>query len=204
MEATYVEEVHCVALHPSGTMLAAGFQDKLRLMTVLVDELKCVCREACMLCGRGSGRRMRCQRSALDHCRLIKIAGVPGMHGMGKELSALSQMSLASTHRAVNFPKYLSLYVGTRRQLKEFNIKGCREVRFSCGGAVFAAANGTSVHLYATYTCELLGVMRCAFGSFSSAISRSNEQMQGPIYCSLRVARRPCPAEDEVEVSGKI
>ena len=40
VEAAYVEEVHCVALHPSATLLAAGFQDKLRLMTVLVDELK--------------------------------------------------------------------------------------------------------------------------------------------------------------------
>lgn len=40
IEATYVEEAHCVALHPSGTLLAAGFQDKLRLMTILVDEFK--------------------------------------------------------------------------------------------------------------------------------------------------------------------
>lgn len=47
------------------------------------------------------------------------------------------------------------------RPLKEFNIKGCREVRFSRGGASFAATNGTTVHVYATYTCELLGVIRC-------------------------------------------
>ena len=53
IEATYVEEVHCVALHPSGTLLVAGFQDKLRLMTVLVDELKCVGKETCMAFQKG-------------------------------------------------------------------------------------------------------------------------------------------------------
>ena len=75
----------------------------------------------------------------------------------------------------MNFVGKHLLYAGARRQLKEFNIKGCREVRFSCGGAVFAAANGTSVHLYATYTCELLGVMRCACSRVSSSISLGNE-----------------------------
>lgn len=117
-------------------------------------------------------------------------------------------MSLASTLGEVNFLGEPSLCVGTRRQLKEFNIKGCREVRFSCGGAVFAAANGTSVHLYATYTCELLGVMRCVCGSdcgsVPSDVSRSNKKMRGPTYCSLRVARSPCPEKDEVEGCGKI
>jgi cilia- and flagella-associated protein 57 len=44
--------------------------------------------------------------------------------------------------------------------LKEFGIKGCKEARFSHGGQYFAAANGTTVQLHATYTCEPLGIIR--------------------------------------------
>jgi hypothetical protein len=36
----FVEELHCVALHPAAGFLLVGFQDKLRLYTVLEDELK--------------------------------------------------------------------------------------------------------------------------------------------------------------------
>jgi cilia- and flagella-associated protein 57 len=46
------------------------------------------------------------------------------------------------------------------RVLKEFGIKGCKEARFSRGGQAFAAANGTTVQLHATYTCEPLGIIR--------------------------------------------
>lgn len=37
----FVEELHCVAAHPAAGLLLAGFQDKLRLYTVLEDELRC-------------------------------------------------------------------------------------------------------------------------------------------------------------------
>jgi hypothetical protein len=38
--ANFVEELHCVAVHPAAGLLLVGFQDKLRLYTVLEDELK--------------------------------------------------------------------------------------------------------------------------------------------------------------------
>jgi hypothetical protein len=38
----FVEELHCVAAHPAAGLLLVGFQDKLRLYTVLEDELKWV------------------------------------------------------------------------------------------------------------------------------------------------------------------
>ncbi|XP_022254877.1 cilia- and flagella-associated protein 57-like, partial [Limulus polyphemus] len=37
---TFQEEVYCVALHPSGLFLVAGFKDKLRVLTVLIDDLR--------------------------------------------------------------------------------------------------------------------------------------------------------------------
>ncbi|XP_076326508.1 cilia- and flagella-associated protein 57-like [Tachypleus tridentatus] len=37
---TFQEKVYCVALHPSGLFLVAGFKDKLRVLTVLIDDLR--------------------------------------------------------------------------------------------------------------------------------------------------------------------
>ncbi|KAK1931919.1 Cilia- and flagella-associated protein 57 [Phytophthora citrophthora] len=79
------EDALCVAFHPSGLHVAVGFTDKLRMLNVLMDDI---------------------------------------------------------------------------RSCREFAIKGCREVRFSNGGQFFAAANNNVVHVYATYTGELLAVLR--------------------------------------------
>lgn len=68
-----------VAMHPSGLQVVVGFVDKLRLLNVLMDDL---------------------------------------------------------------------------REVKEFAIKACAEVRFSNGGHCFAAANGAIVQLYSTYRGE--------------------------------------------------
>ncbi|ETK90168.1 hypothetical protein L915_06001 [Phytophthora nicotianae] len=79
------EDALCVAFHPSGLHVAVGFTDKLRMLNVLMDDI---------------------------------------------------------------------------RSCREFTIKGCREVRFSNGGQFFAAANSNVVHVYATYTGELVSVLR--------------------------------------------
>lgn len=40
----YQVDVNTVALHPSGIFVAVGFNDQLRLMEILLDDLKvCVC-----------------------------------------------------------------------------------------------------------------------------------------------------------------
>lgn len=82
---SFPEEAHSVALHPSGLHVLVGFSDKLRLMNILMDDV---------------------------------------------------------------------------RAFKEFPIKACRECRFSNGGHLFAAVNGTAVFLYATYTCEAITSLR--------------------------------------------
>uniref|UniRef100_H3GFR1 Uncharacterized protein n=1 Tax=Phytophthora ramorum TaxID=164328 RepID=H3GFR1_PHYRM len=79
------EDALTVAFHPSGLHVVVGFADKLRMLNVLMDDI---------------------------------------------------------------------------RSCREFAIKGCREVRFSHGGQFFAAANNNVVHVYATYTGELVAVLR--------------------------------------------
>lgn len=37
---TFQDEAFSVALHPNGLLMLVGFEDKLRLMTVLMDDLK--------------------------------------------------------------------------------------------------------------------------------------------------------------------
>ncbi|KAL4160416.1 hypothetical protein PRNP1_000984 [Phytophthora ramorum] len=54
----------------------------------------------------------------------------------------------------------LNVLMDDIRSCREFAIKGCREVRFSHGGQFFAAANNNVVHVYATYTGELVAVLR--------------------------------------------
>ncbi|RLN86703.1 hypothetical protein BBJ28_00010446 [Nothophytophthora sp. Chile5] len=79
------EDALSVAFHPSGLHVVVGFADKLRLLNVLMDDI---------------------------------------------------------------------------RSCRDFSIKCCREVRFSHGGQFFAAANNNVVHVYATYTGELVAVLR--------------------------------------------
>lgn len=43
---------------------------------------------------------------------------------------------------------------------REFAVKQCCEVRFSTGGHLFAAVNGTTVHVYNTYTVENVATLR--------------------------------------------
>jgi len=75
---TFTEEAHSVAFHPSGTMLLVGFSDKLRLFSLLMDDMRLV---------------------------------------------------------------------------RELAVKNCRECRFAHGGQYFAAANGNTVQVFASYTC---------------------------------------------------
>ena len=46
---------------------------------------------------------------------------------------------------------------GDIRAYDEFNIKLCRELRFSTGGQYFAAVSNNVIQLYNTYTCEPVG-----------------------------------------------
>jgi len=50
------------------------------------------------------------------------------------------------------------------RLLREIGIKSCREVRFSHGGAFFAAANNAAVQVYGSYTADIVGNLRHGLG----------------------------------------
>jgi WD40 repeat protein len=46
------------------------------------------------------------------------------------------------------------------RDVRDFPIKSCSEVRFSRGGHLFAAVNGSVVQIYSTYTGEYVQTLR--------------------------------------------
>ncbi|KAL7692512.1 putative quinoprotein alcohol dehydrogenase-like superfamily [Plasmopara halstedii] len=56
--------------------------------------------------------------------------------------------------------RMLNVLMDDIRSCREFPIKGCCELRFSNGGQFFAAANHNIVHVYVTYTGELIAVLR--------------------------------------------
>lgn len=43
---------------------------------------------------------------------------------------------------------------------REFAVKQCKEVRFSNGGHLFAAVNGTTINVYDTYTADTVATLR--------------------------------------------
>ena len=53
--------------------------------------------------------------------------------------------------------RVFALLLDELRCIKELPVKACRELRFAHGGHYLAVANGAAVHIYATFSCELLG-----------------------------------------------
>jgi len=82
----FQEEAYSIAFHPSGNKVVVGFADKLKLMNILMDDI---------------------------------------------------------------------------RAYKEFHIiRACRECQFSNGGQFFAAVSGDKIHIYNTYSGEMLAILR--------------------------------------------
>jgi hypothetical protein len=134
-----------VALHPSGDLVLVGFSDKLRLMAVLLDDLKAVKELAIRGCRWEGGRwgpRLPGGR-AWESRRgwVLLIAGKrPG----------IGPLICAAQGLAFNGP------LTAARHLRP----GARDAAFSHGGHLFAAANGVSVGVYNTYTAECVCNLR--------------------------------------------
>ena len=63
------------------------------------------------------------------------------------------------------------------RPFKEFAVKACRECKFSNGGHMFAAVNGNTINIFATYTCENLGNLRGHNGKVRSLCWSADDSM---------------------------
>ncbi|KAH9582313.1 hypothetical protein LSM04_000234 [Trypanosoma melophagium] len=64
--------------------------------------------------------------------------------------------------------RMMNLYNNDIREFKNIGIRSCMECRFSSGGQFFAAVHATTIHVYFTYTCELLGHLRGHSGKVRS------------------------------------
>eukprot|EP00698_Gefionella_okellyi_P006107 TRINITY_DN15567_c0_g1_i1.p1 TRINITY_DN15567_c0_g1~~TRINITY_DN15567_c0_g1_i1.p1 ORF type:complete len:1180 (-),score=311.31 TRINITY_DN15567_c0_g1_i1:65-3577(-) len=93
LSQTFNEDIHSIAFHPTGHYVLVGFGDKLRLMNLLIDDI---------------------------------------------------------------------------RPFKEFNIKQCKECRFSNGGQFFAAVNNNTIQIFNFYTFENHGNLRGHNGKVQS------------------------------------
>lgn len=96
----FMDDPYALSLHPSGLFLLVGFADKLRLMSVTVDDL---------------------------------------------------------------------------RMYQEFPLRGCREVRFSNGGGLFAAVQGTSIHVFNTWSYEPVATFKEHTGKVKSIAWSSDD-----------------------------
>lgn len=61
------------------------------------------------------------------------------------------------------------------RVVRELPIKAARDCCFSNGGQYFAVINGNTVHVYCTYTCNSLAVLRGHNGKVGAAGYRPYE-----------------------------
>ncbi|GAB5362526.1 hypothetical protein AAMO2058_000804800 [Amorphochlora amoebiformis] len=64
--------------------------------------------------------------------------------------------------------RLMNLLMDEIRLCKEFQIRGCHECHFSHGGHLFAAANGSSIHIFRTYTCEEIAFLKGHTGKVTS------------------------------------
>ncbi|OUM64726.1 hypothetical protein PIROE2DRAFT_8413, partial [Piromyces sp. E2] len=102
LDKSFQEKIYSVALHPSGLFILIGFSNKLRLMSVLIDDI---------------------------------------------------------------------------REIKEFYVKNCNECKFCFGGHIFAAANGTTIQLYSTWTYKCLGNLKGHNGKITSLYWTQNDNI---------------------------
>lgn len=56
--------------------------------------------------------------------------------------------------------RFMNLLVGEISKVFEFDIRSCRECRFSNGGQFFAAVHGNLIQIFSTYTFENIGNLR--------------------------------------------
>ena len=68
-----------------------------------------------------------------------------------------------------------NLLVNDVRAYKEFAVKACRECRFSNGGQLFAAVNGSVVQVYDAYTAENVGNFRGHGGRVKSVFWNADD-----------------------------
>jgi cilia- and flagella-associated protein 57 len=152
----FSDEALSVALAPNGLLMLVGFADKLRLMTVLMDDLKA---------RRPAVTILLCQRAPVRE-RVV--------HWQGQDTARIcSERLLRGTWkhciRKTLIPGHMC--VCERVQVyHEFAVKGCRSVAFSNGGQHFAAVNGSLVQLHSTHTCEPLGTLRGHSGNVTALL----------------------------------
>ncbi|CCW64633.1 unnamed protein product [Phytomonas sp. EM1] len=64
--------------------------------------------------------------------------------------------------------KLMNIYAKDIREFKTIDIRSCCACAFSTGGQFYAAAHSSTIHVYFTYTCELLGHLRGHSGKVKS------------------------------------
>ncbi|KAG5841540.1 hypothetical protein ANANG_G00200590 [Anguilla anguilla] len=84
--------------------------------------------------------------------------------------------------------RLLNLLINDIRTFMEFNVRGCRECAFSNGGHLFAAVNGTVIHIYSTITFENVRNLKGHNGKVRSIIWSDDDSrlvscgMDGAVY----------------------
>lgn len=75
-------------------------------------------------------------------------------------LGAVSLSASRSRRSRLPAPNAARMAPRPRRTMREVSIRGCKECAFSNGGHLFAAVNGNVVHVYSTYTCASIALLR--------------------------------------------
>lgn len=126
MYKEFQEEAYSIALHPTGLYILVGFSDKLRLMTLLIDDIRTF------------------KEFTVRSCREVRlhIAQVCYYLFIFLHCIALTKSHLLHAYTCcgltvvANFP-----YI-------------CPQCVFSHGGHLFAAVNGNVINIYSTTTFE--------------------------------------------------
>lgn len=180
----FQDEAYSIAIHPNGLMVVVGFADKLRLMSVLLDDLKACCPADAvdfpkfnLHCYKYAPHSLRDRTMGEEYVGIspgsvrVQISIYNICVDVRQRADRKSDSSTAPHGRLIpsvewrpasmkHFLLIVSLGFSCVQLYREFSVKQCREVRFSHGGHLFAAVNGTTINVYDTYTADTVAILR--------------------------------------------
>ena len=154
----FAEQAYSIALHPTGLYILVGFSDKLRLMNLLIDDIRTF------------------KEFTIKGCREVSTVLIEGSDAIVKQritVAAVSQLCIRSY-----VVRSLNINVPSSHL----------QCSFSNGGHYFAAVHGNIIQIYSTTTFENISNLKGHNGKVKSVIWSADDSkivscgMDGAVY----------------------
>lgn len=142
----FAEEAYSVALHPSGLYILVGFSDKLRLMNLLIDDIRTFKEFTVRGCK---------EVKSVVHwvCDTHKSLG-RCINGLAETIDLSRVWRLSSVACPWSFMAWACITEKSTFHSRFLTPPSCPQCAFSSGGHLFAAVHGNIIAIYSTMTFD--------------------------------------------------